>query len=143
MWNAVEICPQHNSDAALLTFGVVVMYLYFQKLADLKGVPVVVLYGEPDVGKTTIANAARSVLGIEACAFRGTRREYFIYLTFQTSLRLMYDDSNKVQEVENIIYNHMTRRSFNWVLKTPRCGFLFSCNFSLVNIQMYINNYKL
>ena len=33
-----------------------------------------VVYGEPDVGKTTIANAAMSVLGIEACAFRGTKR---------------------------------------------------------------------
>ena len=136
MWNAVEICSQHNSDAALLTFAIVVMYLYFQTLVDLQGVPVVVLYGEPDVGKTTIyiANAAMSVLGIEACAFRGTRREYFIHLTFQTSLGLMYDDSNKVQEAENSIYNHMTRRSFNWVLKTSRCRFLFSCNFSLGKI---------
>ena len=51
------------------------MNLHFQSLVDLKGgAPVVVLYGEPDVGKTTIANAAMSVLGIEACTFRGTRR---------------------------------------------------------------------
>ena len=84
------------------------------------------LYGEPDVGKTTIANAAMSVLGIEACTFRGTKREYFIHLAFQTSLGLMYDGSNKVQVVENIIYNHMIRASFKWELKTPRCGFLLS-----------------
>ena len=102
-----------------------------------------VLYGKPDVGKTTIANAAMSVLGIVACTFRGTKREYFIHLASQTLLGLMYDDSNKVQEVETIIYNHITRGSFKWGLKTPRCGFLLSCNFSLVKIQMYINNYKL
>ena len=93
--------------------------------------PVLVLYGEPDVGKTTIANAAMSVLGTEACTFRGTRREYFIHVAFQTSLGLMHDDSNKVQEVESIIYNHMIRASFMWGLKTSRCGFLLSCNFSL------------
>ncbi len=41
--------------------------------------PIVVLYGEPDVGKTKIANAI-SVLGIEACSFRGMHREFFVYL---------------------------------------------------------------
>ena len=38
LWNAVEICSQHNSNAALLTFGAVAMNLYFQALVDLKGV---------------------------------------------------------------------------------------------------------
>lgn len=93
---------------------------------------------EPDVGKTTIANAAMSVLGIEACTFRGMRREFFVHLASQTSLGLMYDDPNKVQEVENIIvdfYNGMTRGSFKRGLETPRCGFLLACNFSLVKIQ--------
>lgn len=46
------------------------MNLHFQSLVDLKGgAPVMVLYGEPDVGKTTIANVAMSLLGIEACSF--------------------------------------------------------------------------
>ena len=147
LWDAVEICSQHNSDAALFTFGAVAMNLHFQTLVDLKGgAPVVVLYGEPDVGKTTIANAAMSVLGIEACTFRGTRREYFIHLASQTSLGLMYDDPNKVQEVENIIidfYNRVTRGSFKRGLETPRCGFLLSCNFSLgKNSKVHIANVK-
>ena len=39
-------------------------------LVELKGdAPVVGLHGEPDVGKTIIANAAMSVSGIEACSF--------------------------------------------------------------------------
>ena len=43
---------------------------YFQMLVELKGdAPVVVLHGEPDVGKTIVANAAMSVSGIEACSF--------------------------------------------------------------------------
>ena len=72
LWRAVEICAQHNSGAALFTFGAVAMNMRFQTLVEYKGgAPVVVLYGEPDVGKTTIANAAMSVLGIEACSFRG------------------------------------------------------------------------
>ena len=139
LWNSVEICAQHNSDAALFTFGAVAMNMHFQTLVDLKGgSPVVVLYGEPDVGKTTIANAALSVLGIEACTFRGMRREYFGHLASQTSLGLMYDDPNKVNEVENFIidfYNQITRGSFERGLETPRCGFLLSCNFSLGKIQ--------
>ena len=117
------------------------MNLHFQSIVELKGgAPVVVLYGEPDVGKTTIANAAMSSLGIEACSFRGTRREFFVHLASQTSLGLMYDDPNKVQEVENIIldfYNHVTRGSFKRGLETPRCGFLLACNFSLGKIQRY------
>ena len=77
----------------------------------------------------------------KACTFRGMRREYFIHLASQTSLGLMYDDPNKVQEVENIIvdfYNRMTRGSFKRGLETPRCGFLLSCNFSLGKIQRCI-----
>lgn len=141
LWEALECCSQHNSGAALFTFGAVAMNLHFQTLVELKGgAPVVVLYGEPDVGKTTIANAAMSVLGIEACTFRGMRREFFVHLASQTSLGLMYDDPNKVQEVENIIidfYNGMTRGSFKRGLETPRCGFLLACNFSLVKIQRW------
>ena len=37
LWNAVEICYQHNNDAALFTFGAVTMNLHFQSLVDLKG----------------------------------------------------------------------------------------------------------
>jgi len=142
LWNAIEICAQHNSDAALFTFGAVAMNLHFQTLVDLKGgSPVVVLYGEPDVGKTTIANAAMSVLGIESCTFRGMRREYFGHLAAQTTFGLMYDDPNKVNEVENFIidfYNRITRGSFERGLETPRCGFLLSCNFPLGKIQRLV-----
>ena len=38
-----------------------------------------------------------------------------MHLASQTSLGLMYDDPNKIQEIENIIvdfYNGITRRSF-------------------------------
>ena len=115
------------------------MNLHFQTIVELKGgAPIVVLYGEPDVGKTTIANAAMSILGIEACTFRGMTREYFMHLASQTSLGLMYDDPNKMQEIENIIvdfYNGITRGSFKRGLETARCGVLIACNFSLGNFQ--------
>lgn len=134
LWGAMETCSQHNSASALLTFGAVAMNLHFQTLkVELKG-------GAPVVAnqKRMIANAAMSPLGIEACSFRGTRREYFVHLASQTLLGLMYDDPNKIQEVENIIldfYNGMTRGSFKRGLETPRCGFLLACNFSLGKIQ--------
>ena len=117
------------------------MNMHFQTLVELKGgAPVVVLYGEPDVGKTIVSNAAMSVLGIEACNFRGLRREFFVHLASQTSLGLLYDDPNKVNEVENVIidfYNGMTRGGFKRGLETPRCGFLLACNFTLGTIQRY------
>ena len=141
LWEAVEIASQHNAPAALFTFGAVAMNMHFQTLVELKGgAPVVVLYGEPDVGKTTVSNAAMSVLGIEACSFRGLRREFFVHLASQTSLGLLYDDPNKVNEVENVIidfYNGMTRDGFKRGLETPRCGFLLACNFTLGTIQRY------
>ena len=144
LWDALNECAQHSRGSALFTLGAVAMNMHFQTLVELKGgAPVVVLYGEPDVGKTTLANAAMSVAGIEACSFRGMRREFFVYLASQTSLGLMYDDPNKVQEVENIIvdfYNGMTRGSFKRGLETPRCGFLLACNFSLGKIQRYVTH---
>ena len=147
LWRAIEVATQHNAPAALFTFGAVAMNMHFQTLVELKGgAPVVVLYGEPDVGKTTVSNAAMSVLGIEACSFRGLRREFFIHLASQTSLGLLYDDPNKLNEVENVIvdfYNGMTRGGFKRGLETPRCGFLLACNFTLGTIQRYtimINN---
>ena len=142
LWQALKCCAQHNKNAALFTLGAVAMNMHFQTLVELKGgAPVVVLYGEPDVGKTTIANAAMSIAGIEACSFRGMRREYFVHLASLTSLGLLYDDPNKIQEVENIIidfYNGMTRGSFKRGLETPQCGFMLSCNFSLGKIQRYV-----
>ena len=139
LWKATETCSQHNRQSALFTFGAVAMNLHFQTIVELKGgAPIVVLYGEPDVGKTTIANAAMSILGIEACIFRGMTQEYFMHLASQMSLGLMYDDPNKMQEIENIIvdfYNGITRGSFKRGLQTERCGVLIACNFSLGNFQ--------
>ena len=66
-----------------------------------------------------------------------------MHLASQTSLGLLYDDPNKVQEVENIImdfYNGMTRGSFKRGLETPRCGFMLACNFSLGKIQRYVGH---
>lgn len=141
LWQAIEVATQHNAPAALFTFGAVAMNMHFQTLVEMKGgSPIVVLYGEPDVGKTTVANAAMSVLGIEACSFRGLRREFFIHLASQTSLGMLYDDPNKVNEVENVIidfYNGMTRGGFKRGLEKPRCGFLLACNFTLGTIQRY------
>lgn len=77
LWLTLKCCAQHNKDPTLFTLGAVAMNIHFQTLVELKGgAPVVVLYGEPDVGKTTIANAAMSIAGIEACSFRGMRREF-------------------------------------------------------------------
>ena len=142
LWGAIETASQHNQGSALFTFGAVVMNLHFQTLVELKGgAPVVVLYGEPDVGKTTIGNVAMSILGIEACRFRGLRQEYFIRLASKTSLGLMYNDLSKIGEVENIIidfYNGMTRGGFKRGLQTPQCGFMLACNFSLGKIQRQV-----
>ena len=85
LWLALKCCTQHNMEPALFTLGAVAMNMHFQTLVELKGgAPVVVLYGEPNVGKTTIANAA-----IEACSFRGTKKEYFVHLAARTSLSLL------------------------------------------------------
>ena len=142
LWGAIETTSQHNQGSALFTFGAVVMNLHFQTLVELKGgAPGVVLYGEPDVGKTTIRNVAMSILGIEACRFRGLRREYFIHLASKTSLGLMYNDPNEIGEVENIIidfYTGMTRGGFKRGLETPQCGFTLACNFSLGKIQSQV-----
>ena len=58
----------------------------------------------------------------------------FHYLALKTSLGLMYNDPNKIGEVENIIfdfYNRMTRGGFKRGLETPQFGFTLVCNFSL------------
>ena len=83
LWRDVEVISQHNSAATLLTSGAIAMNLHFQALVELKGgAPVVVLYGEPDVEKKTIANAAMIALVIEACSYKGMRQEYFVHLVW-------------------------------------------------------------
>ena len=52
----------------------------------------------------------------------------------------MYNDPNKIGEVENIIdfYNGMTRGGFKRGLQTPQFGFMLACNFSLGKIQRQV-----
>ena len=144
LWDCIQTVTQHNAKAALFTFGSVAMNLHFQTIVEYKGgAPIVVLYGEPDTGKTSVANAAMSCLGVEACMFRGLCREYFLHLAQQTSLVLFYDNPNHVQEIESIIvdfYNGMTRGSFKRGFETPRCGFMLACNFTLGKIQRWETN---
>ena len=115
------------------------MNMHFKVCNETKGnTPVVVLYGEPDVGKTMVAKAALSVLGIEACIFNGVRRDFLIHLASQSSLGLMFDDPNKIQEVESLIvdfYNNINRGGFKRGVETPRCGVMLACNFSLGRLQ--------
>ena len=116
------------------------MNLHFHTLVEVKGgAPVVVLFGEPDDGKTTTTNAAMNVMGIEACSFRGMQR---VHLVSQTSLGLMYDDPNKVHKVENIIvdlYNGMTRGSFKRGFETPRCDGLQLLSGEHSEVRKYMN----
>ena len=65
------------------------MNMHFLTVIELKGCATIVLYGEPNVGKTTFAAAAMSILGIEMCKFRGIRREYLVHLASQTSVYFM------------------------------------------------------
>ena len=139
LFQAIEICTQHNRDCALLTFGAVAMNSHHQTIVEEKGgAPIVVLYGQPDTCKTLTTAAVLSILGIEKCIYRGTRREYFVHLAAQTSLGLMYDDPNRVQEVENVIvdfHNAIKRGSFVRGTEKPCCGIIIACNFTLGKIQ--------
>ena len=78
-------------------------------------------------------------------AFEDCVNEFFIHLASQTSLGLLYDDPNKLNEVECDcrLLPGLTRGGFKRGLETPRCGFLLACNFTLGTIQRYtimINN---
>ena len=67
---------------------------------ELDTAPVVALYGEPDVGKTVIANAAMNVLGIESCSFTGMHQKYSEHLVAQPLLiKNFYNRITKYQKL--------------------------------------------
>ena len=88
LWKVIETCAQYNSGEALFIFDAVAMNMHFQTLVERS-------QENQMLEKQQLIIAAMSMLGTEACSFRGMRQEYFVHLAAQTSLGLMYDNPIK------------------------------------------------
>lgn len=68
---ALEVSYQQNFPSALLVIGVQVLHLHYELLLhEVGGVPVGVLYGDVQTGKTTAMLSAQSLLGTQESHYR-------------------------------------------------------------------------
>jgi hypothetical protein len=78
----------------LLVIGVHVLHLHYELLlCEVGAVPVGVLYGDVQTGKTTAMQSALSLLGTQESHYRKRcSNGRFFQLTAQTTLGLVLDD---------------------------------------------------
>lgn len=90
---ALEQSYLQNFASSLLVIGVHVLHLHYEMLLhEMSGVPVGVLYGDVQTGKTTAMQSALSLLGTQESHYRKRCSDgRFFQLTAQTTLGLVLD----------------------------------------------------
>ena len=95
---ALEHSYLQTFASSLLVIGVHVLHLHYEMLLhEMSGVPVGVLYGDVQTGKTTAMQSALSLLGTHESHYRKRCSDgRFFQLTAQTTLGLVLDDLTNV-----------------------------------------------
>ena len=129
----IENVYSANTPAALLTLGAQVLCLHYEALNQIGNlnVPVTVLFGPVNVGKSKVTKAALSLLGVDHCNFityasnSKTRK-----ITMETTLGITYDDPKEPNEIaEKILHHFDFGKSCNTASTTQaRCTFITSLN---------------
>ena len=90
-----------NFASALLVIGVHVLHFHYEfLLREVGGVPVGVLYGDVQTGKTTAMQSALSLCGTQESHYRKRCSDgRFFHLTAQTTLGLVLDDLTNVDSI--------------------------------------------
>ena len=98
----------NNFPSALFVLGVHLLHLHYELLLQLVGgVPVGVLYGDVQTGKSTAMEAALSLLGTQESHYRKRCSDVrFLQITSQTTLGLVLDDLTQAQSLVGKIILH-------------------------------------
>lgn len=98
---ALEGSYLQNFASALLVIGVHVLHLHYELLLrDVGTVPVGVLYGDVQTGKTTAMQSVLSLCGTEGSHYRKRCSDgRFFQLTAQTTLGLVLDDLTHIDGI--------------------------------------------
>lgn len=118
----------NNFPSALLVLGVHALHLHYEMLLQLGcGVPVGVLYGDVQTGKTTAMEAVLSLLGTTESHYRKQCSDIrvFFQMTAQTTLGLVLDDlTQSTSLVEKIVVWFDGKSVKSGDLIKPRTSFL-------------------
>ena len=121
-----------NFPSALLVLGVHTLHLHYEMLLQVAGgVPIGVLYGDVQTGKTTAMEAALSLLGTQASHYRKRCSDVrFFQMTAQTTLGLVLDDLTEaggLVEKIMVLFDGKTVDSGGILIK-PRTSFMTALN---------------
>eukprot|EP00118_Oscarella_pearsei_P019236 m.203435 g.203435 ORF g.203435 m.203435 type:complete len:390 (+) comp39623_c0_seq1:551-1720(+) len=122
-------------------FGAVALAMHVDCVGIRRsGVPIVVLKGPCDSGKTMAARSAYSCLGLRDSLGSSSKQllfDVFSYTTFGTWL----DDPKKLDLYDLIVntYNRVSVGSFQRGMTRPHCSFLMTCNFAFGAIDRLLS----
>ena len=145
--DALEASYCNNFASALFVLGVHVLHLHYERLLQLVGgVPVGVLYGDMQTGKSTAMEAALSLLGTQDSHFRKRCSDVrFLRVTSQTTLGLVLDDLTQaggLVEKIMVLFDGKTVESGGETIK-PRTSFMTALNRSCFKLLVKHHSYML
>lgn len=127
-----QVCGNNFMPAYMTICGCVMNMHYEAIMNKIGSCPVVVMVGEPESGKTTIINIARSMIGTARHSKISDFNEAFLAkLLCETTMGIISDDSDKAKTVGKMFikqFNNLARGTLTHGLQTSRCGMLFALN---------------
>lgn len=122
----------NNFPSALFVLGVHVLHVHYEMLLKLAGgVPVGVLYGDVQTGKTTAMETALSLLGTQETHYKKRCSDVrFFQITSRTTLGLVLDDLTQVSgliEKIMVLFDGKSVDSGEQSI-TPRTSFMTALN---------------
>lgn len=135
----------NNFPSALFVLGVHVLHVHYELLLQLVGgVPVGVLYGDVQTGKSTAMEAALSLLGTQESHYRKRCSDVcFLRITSQTTLGLVLDDlteaSGLVEKIM-VLFDGKAIEPGGETIK-PRTSFMTALNMSCFKLLVKHHRY--
>lgn len=136
----------NNFPSALFVLGVHLLHLHYELLLQLVGgVPVGVLYGDVQTGKSTAMEAALSLLGTQESHYRKRCSDVrFLRITSQTTLGLVLDDLTQAHglvEKIMVLFDGKAVESGGETFR-PRTSFMTALNMSCFKLLVKHHRYK-
>lgn len=126
---AIQKCCINNFPSALMVLGAQILNVHYEKILPLsRGIPIGMLFGDVQTGKTKILEAALSLLGTQnSHMLKKCSDNNFLKMCSQSTLGVVLDDYKGILEKIMLFFDGKPIEANDERLQ-PRTSFLASVN---------------